>query len=72
MVLVDESGAWDIVSVVGLAFLHIVNEDTHIVHIVLLQQILSIHQVSLHLRVFYVQNFIVKLFKLSIGHLRSI
>ncbi len=72
MVFVDESGAWDIVCVVGLAFLNVVDEDAHIVHVVLLHQIFTIHQVSLHLGVFYVQDFIVELLKLSIGHFWSI
>ena len=68
MVFVNESRAWNIVCVVSLAFLNVVDKDAHIVHVVLRQQVLTIHQVSLHLRVFYVQDFIVKLLKLSIGH----
>ncbi len=72
MIFVDESGAWNIVCIVSLAFLNVVDKDAHIVHVMLLQQILPIHQVSLHLWVFYVQDFIVELLKLSIGHFWSI
>ena len=64
--------SWDVVCIVGLSSVDIFHKDVHVLIVVLWFNFVAVQQVSLKGWILDVQDIIVKLLQLRIGHLLCI
>ena len=64
----SESGSWNVCCIISLPGLNVIHQDVNILVVVLRQDTVTIHQVSLQLRVLDIKHISIELLQVSIGH----